>query len=43
MKVNSEFYTGWLDSWNGTHAHTDTAPIVKSLGDMLDIGASVNM
>ncbi|ELU13067.1 hypothetical protein CAPTEDRAFT_174701 [Capitella teleta] len=41
--VNSEFYTGWLDYWQGSHSRVDTDTAVKSLKEMLDIGASVNM
>ncbi len=43
LQVNSEYYTGWLDWWGNAHAHRDTESIVKTLKDMLDMGASVNM
>ncbi|XP_012685169.2 beta-galactosidase [Clupea harengus] len=41
--VNSEFYTGWLDHWGEKHSLVSTAAIVKSLNEMLSLGANVNM
>ncbi|XP_051564790.1 beta-galactosidase-1-like protein isoform X1 [Myxocyprinus asiaticus] len=41
--VNSEFYTGWLDHWGDKHASVDTEKVSKMLGEMLSMGASVNM
>uniref|UniRef100_A0A672T6D5 Beta-galactosidase-like n=1 Tax=Sinocyclocheilus grahami TaxID=75366 RepID=A0A672T6D5_SINGR len=41
--VNSEFYTGWLDHWGEKHASVDTVKVSKMLGEMLSMGASVNM
>ncbi|XP_036401162.1 beta-galactosidase-1-like protein [Megalops cyprinoides] len=41
--VNSEFYTGWLDHWGDRHAEVDGQKISSMLGDMLAMGASVNM
>ncbi|KAK7153894.1 hypothetical protein R3I94_007300 [Phoxinus phoxinus] len=41
--VNSEFYTGWLDHWGDKHAYVDTDKVCKKLGEMLSMGASVNM
>lgn len=41
--VNSEFYTGWLDHWGDPHAQVDTQKVSKMLGEMLSMGASVNM
>ncbi|XP_006636774.2 beta-galactosidase-1-like protein [Lepisosteus oculatus] len=41
--VNSEFYTGWLDHWGDSHAQVDTQKVSQMLGDMLALGASVNM
>ncbi|KTF94703.1 hypothetical protein cypCar_00002080 [Cyprinus carpio] len=41
--VNSEFYTGWLDHWGDKHASVDTVKVSKMLGEMLSMGASVNM
>ncbi|XP_062373907.1 beta-galactosidase [Sardina pilchardus] len=41
--VNSEFYIGWLDHWGENHSVVSTAAIVKSLNEMLSIGANVNM
>ena len=43
FEVNSEYYTGWLDHWGSKHSTTSTDAVVKSLKDMLDIGANVNM
>ncbi|KAJ8282344.1 hypothetical protein COCON_G00048630 [Conger conger] len=41
--VNSEFYTGWLDHWGDKHAQVDTQKVTKMLGEMLSMGANVNM
>ncbi|KAL4635828.1 beta-galactosidase-like isoform X1 [Arapaima gigas] len=41
--VNSEFYTGWLDHWGEKHAHVDTEKVSSMLGEMLSMGANVNM
>lgn len=41
--VNSEFYTGWLDYWGDPHAVVDTQKVSRILGEMLSMGASVNM
>ncbi|KAL0985676.1 hypothetical protein UPYG_G00160350 [Umbra pygmaea] len=41
--VNSEFYTGWLDHWGDQHAQVDTQKVSSMLGEMLSLGASVNM
>ena len=43
LQVNSEFYTGWLDHWGDKHAQVDTLKVSKMLGDMLSMGANVNM
>ncbi|XP_041931406.1 beta-galactosidase-1-like protein isoform X3 [Alosa sapidissima] len=41
--VNSEFYTGWLDHWGDRHASVDAQKVSKMLGEMLAMGANVNM
>lgn len=41
--VNSEFYTGWLDHWGDQHAVVDSQKVSRVLGEMLTMGASVNM
>ncbi|XP_056610898.1 beta-galactosidase-1-like protein isoform X3 [Triplophysa dalaica] len=41
--VNSEFYTGWLDHWGDKHASVDNEKVSQMLGEMLAMGASVNM
>ncbi|XP_039541610.1 beta-galactosidase isoform X1 [Pimephales promelas] len=41
--VNSEFYVGWLDHWGGKHSVVNTAAIVKSLNEILGMGANVNL
>ncbi|XP_018428213.1 PREDICTED: beta-galactosidase [Nanorana parkeri] len=41
--INSEFYTGWLDHWGEPHSVVATERIVKTLTEILDHGASVNM
>ena len=43
MKVNSEFYMGWFDVWGENHATGPTTQIIKTLKEILDYGASVNM
>ncbi|CAF1015590.1 unnamed protein product [Didymodactylos carnosus] len=40
--VNTEFYPGWLDYWGKPHSRTATERIIKTLNDMLEIGANVN-
>ncbi|CAB1346833.1 unnamed protein product [Coregonus sp. 'balchen'] len=41
--VNSEFYTGWLDHWGDKHAQVDTQKVSRMLGEMLSMGANVNI
>ncbi|XP_068094413.1 beta-galactosidase [Hyperolius riggenbachi] len=41
--INSEFYTGWLDHWGEPHSVVATERIVKTLTEILDHGANVNM
>ncbi|XP_013885955.1 beta-galactosidase-1-like protein [Austrofundulus limnaeus] len=41
--VNSEFYTGWLDHWEDQHAVVDAQKVSRVLGEMLTMGANVNM
>ncbi|CAL8321623.1 unnamed protein product [Merluccius merluccius] len=41
--VNSEFYTGWLDHWGEGHAEVDQWKVSRMLGEMLALGANVNM
>ncbi|XP_061579637.1 beta-galactosidase-1-like protein [Cololabis saira] len=41
--VNSEFYTGWLDHWGDRHAVVDAQKVSRMLGEMLTMGANVNM
>lgn len=43
LQVNSEFYTGWLDHWGDQHAMVDAQKVTKVLGEMLTMGANVNM
>lgn len=43
LQVNSEFYTGWLDHWGDQHAVVDAQKVSRVLGEMLTMGASVNM
>ncbi|KAK8797154.1 hypothetical protein WA158_004364 [Blastocystis sp. Blastoise] len=40
--TNSEFYPGWLDHWGEGHHRVSTESIVKTLDEMLAVGASVN-
>ncbi|XP_056312467.1 beta-galactosidase [Danio aesculapii] len=41
--VNSEFYTGWLDHWGEKHSVVPTSAVVKTLNEILEIGANVNL
>lgn len=41
--INSEFYTGWLDHWGEPHSVVATDRIVRTLTEILDHGANVNM
>ncbi|XP_069554720.1 beta-galactosidase-1-like protein [Brachyistius frenatus] len=41
--VNSEFYTGWLDHWGDPHVVVDAQKVSRVLGEMLTMGANVNM
>ncbi|XP_034549722.1 beta-galactosidase-1-like protein [Notolabrus celidotus] len=41
--VNSEFYTGWLDHWGDQHAEVNAQKVSRVLGEMLTMGANVNM
>jgi len=43
LQVNSEFYTGWLDHWGDPHAVVDAQKVSRVLGEMLAMGANVNM
>lgn len=43
LQVNSEFYTGWLDHWGDSHAKVDTQKLSRMLGEMLAMGANVNL
>ena len=43
LQVNSEFYTGWLDHWGEQHAVVDAQKVSRLLGEMLTMGANVNM
>ncbi|XP_012059534.1 PREDICTED: beta-galactosidase [Atta cephalotes] len=40
--VNSEFYPGWLTHWGEPFQRIKTEAVVKSLEEMLALGASVN-
>ena len=40
--VNSEFYTGWPDTWGGAHQTRPTDRILSSLGEMLEANGSVS-
>ncbi|XP_030065111.1 LOW QUALITY PROTEIN: beta-galactosidase-like [Microcaecilia unicolor] len=41
--VNSEFYTGWLDHWGQRHSVVPSQVIVKTLNEILMLGANVNL
>ena len=43
MKVNSEYYTGWIDIWGEKHSVASTEDVIRSLKDQLDYGANVNL
>ena len=40
--VNSEFYPGWFTHWGEKMANVDSSRIIKTLREMLDVGANVN-
>ncbi|BFY97210.1 hypothetical protein BsWGS_00250 [Bradybaena similaris] len=42
-KVNSEYYTGWLDHWGEPHSTGDTTSVSKYLDMILSSGGNVNM
>ncbi|XP_074659674.1 beta-galactosidase-like isoform X2 [Tubulanus polymorphus] len=42
-KVNSEFYTGWLDLWGKAHSHTDSSVIANYLDQMLKYANNTNV
>uniref|UniRef100_A0A1B6C0R4 Beta-galactosidase n=1 Tax=Clastoptera arizonana TaxID=38151 RepID=A0A1B6C0R4_9HEMI len=41
--VNSEYYTGWLTHWGEPFQTAQTDEVVKTLKDILDLNASVNL
>ena len=41
--VNSEFYTGWLDSWGSPHSKTSAKTVADALDKLLSYGANVNL
>jgi beta-galactosidase len=41
--VNSEFYPGWLDHWSEFHHTVPSSQITKTLEEMLEMNASVNI
>jgi len=41
--VNSEFYPGWDDHWGTGHSKGDTPTILKTLDEMFQVNASVNI
>nr|XP_045002833.1 beta-galactosidase-1-like protein isoform X2 [Jaculus jaculus] len=42
-RVNSEYYTGWLDYWGQNHSTRSSPDVTRGLESMLKLGASVNM
>lgn len=40
--MNSEYYPGWLSHWGEKFPHTEAAPVVRTMRQMLDVGASFN-
>nr|QGJ83568.1 beta-galactosidase [Opalinidae sp.] len=40
--MNAEYYPGWLSHWGEKFPKVATDPIVKTMKQMLDVGASVN-
>ena len=41
--MNSEYYTGWLDHWGGGHANVSDSDVARTLDEILQVNASVNM
>uniref|UniRef100_A0A8C4QI85 Beta-galactosidase n=2 Tax=Eptatretus burgeri TaxID=7764 RepID=A0A8C4QI85_EPTBU len=42
-RVNSEYYTGWLDHWGVSHSTIPKGVVAQGLDQILDLGANVNM
>nr|XP_033786323.1 LOW QUALITY PROTEIN: beta-galactosidase-like [Geotrypetes seraphini] len=40
--INSEFYPGWMDHWGQKHFVVPTQAVVKTLNEILVLGANVN-
>ncbi|XP_011300269.1 beta-galactosidase [Fopius arisanus] len=41
--VNSEYYTGWLTHWDEPFQRVSTAAFIKTLKEMLNLNASMNL
>ena len=41
--INSEYYPGWLDYWGQPHSKVNVAGAVKTLTELLEAGANVNV
>ncbi|OON17331.1 glycosyl hydrolase family 35, partial [Opisthorchis viverrini] len=41
--VNSEFYTGWYDTWGSEHAHRSAELVQESLIDLMNYSPRVNV
>lgn len=43
LKICSEFWTGWLDIWGIPHQTIEFDSLIKTLTEILDSNANVNM
>ncbi|XP_043240588.1 beta-galactosidase-like [Amphibalanus amphitrite] len=41
--VNSEYYPGWLDHWGYPHSTRSTEDVVRTMNEMFDMQANVNV
>ena len=40
--VNSEYYTGWIDTWGTNHTRIPTDVVLKTFIEVMDVGANLN-
>ena len=43
FKVNSEFYSGWLDHWGEAHNKIHTSEFLKPFSKLLSMNANINI
>nr|XP_023500943.1 beta-galactosidase-1-like protein 2 isoform X10 [Equus caballus] len=42
-KMVMEYWTGWFDSWGGTHNILDSSEVLKTVSAIIDAGSSINL